>query len=63
MSGIKFDLISFPSIKYRSKPNPDLILNTMASLNVDPDQTLFCGDMRADFEAAKRAKVTFVFAK
>ena len=63
LSDIKFDLISFPSKKYRSKPNPDLILNTMASLNVDPDQTLFCGDMRVDFEAAKRAKVTFVFAK
>ena len=60
---IKFDLISYPMKKFRSKPSPDLILNTMSYLNVDPSESLYCGDMIYDLETAKRAKITFVLAK
>ncbi|MDC3125770.1 HAD family hydrolase [Candidatus Pelagibacter sp.] len=60
---IKFDLISCPVKKFRSKPSPDLILNTMSYLNIDPSDSLYCGDMIYDLETAKRAKITFVLAK
>ena len=60
---IKFDLISYPMKKFRSKPSPDLILNTMSYLNIDPSESLYCGDMIYDLETARRAKITFVFAR
>ena len=60
---IKFNLISSPKKKFRSKPSPDLLLNTISSLNVDPSESLYCGDMVYDLLTARRAGVMFVFAK
>jgi len=60
---VKFDFICCPVKKFRAKPSPDLILNTMSNLNVDPNKSLYCGDMIYDLKTARRAKIMFVFAK
>ena len=60
--GINFSMISSPEKKFRSKPDPDLILKTLTHLNYKPGDALYCGDTPVDFETAKKAKVAFIFA-
>ena len=63
LNSINFDLVNSPVKKFRSKPHPDLILNTISRLNVDPSESLYCGDMNYDLQTAKRAGIMFVLAK
>ena len=60
--GINFSMIITPEKNFKSKPDPDLILKTLNSLNYEPSDALYCGDTPVDFETAKKAKVAFIFA-
>jgi HAD superfamily hydrolase (TIGR01549 family) len=60
--GVNFSMITTPEKKFRSKPDPDLILKTLTHLNYEPGEALYCGDTLVDFETAKKAKVAFIFA-
>jgi HAD superfamily hydrolase (TIGR01549 family) len=46
----------------RGKPNPDPLLYACLQLGVDPYNTLYVGDMKADWEASRRASTHFVYA-
>tara|TARA_B100001559_G_C16341618_1_gene548308 strand:- start:109 stop:699 length:591 start_codon:yes stop_codon:yes gene_type:complete len=58
----KFDYISCPCAGMRGKPAPDQLLYTMATLNTDPSDTVYIGDMIYDQQAAERAGVRFEYA-
>jgi D-glycero-D-manno-heptose 1,7-bisphosphate phosphatase len=44
------------------KPNPGMLLRIMQTLDVDPQETLYIGDLAIDREAARRAGVAFMWA-
>lgn len=44
----------------RSKPNPDMLLELMTRLGVEPERTLMVGDTEWDLEMARRAGVAAV---
>jgi D-glycero-D-manno-heptose 1,7-bisphosphate phosphatase len=44
------------------KPNPGMLLRIMQILDVDPQETLYIGDLAIDREAARRAGVAFMWA-
>jgi D-glycero-D-manno-heptose 1,7-bisphosphate phosphatase len=44
------------------KPNPGMLLRIMHTLDIDPQETLFIGDLEIDREAARRAGVAFMWA-
>ena len=57
-----FDYICCPTNGLRGKPAPDQLLYTMATLNTDPSETVYIGDMIYDQQAAHRAGVRFEYA-
>ena len=58
----EFDYISCPTAGLRGKPAHDQLLYTMATLNTDPSETVYIGDMIYDQQAAHRAGVRFEYA-
>lgn len=52
-----FDLTLSADDVSNSKPNPEIILKAMNTLNVSPEDTLFVGDAINDVLAAKKARV------
>ena len=54
--------IHCPNNKYRGKPFPDHILNSITKNNVKRKDACFFGDMKVDYLAANNAKIDFVFA-
>ncbi len=55
--------IHCPSIRFRGKPFPDQLLYSLKKNKITASDACFIGDTKIDFLAAKRANVTFVFAK
>ncbi len=45
------------------KPEPEMLLRLMRRFDADESQTLFVGDMEKDAEAARRAGVSFMWAR
>ena len=60
---IKPSSIHCPNKKLRGKPFPDHLLNSLKRNKVKAQNAYFFGDMEVDFQAAKKAKIKFVFAK
>lgn len=62
---VSFDIITTPeSVGVgRGKPNPDQLLKIAVELGVDPENSLYVGDMDVDRKAAQRAGFQFVHAK
>ena len=58
----KFDIVQTPDSVLRGKPAPDHLLYAMSTLNIDPQHTLYIGDMDVDYQAAKRANIDYVHA-
>ena len=52
-----------PNKKLRGKPYPDHLLYSLKKNKIKVEEACFVGDTEVDFLAAKRAKITFVFAK
>ena len=59
---VTFVTIQTPEDKYRGKPAPDHLLIAMAEANADPCDTVYMGDMDADFHAAHRADIRYAHA-
>ncbi len=63
----KFDIkpssIHCPNKKFRGKPYPDHLLNSLKRNKVKAQNAYYFGDTDIDFLAAKRAKIKFVFVK
>jgi HAD superfamily hydrolase (TIGR01549 family) len=57
-----FVTIQSPSERYRGKPAPDYLMIAMAEAGEDPSDTLYIGDMKTDYEAARRAGIDYVHA-
>jgi HAD superfamily hydrolase (TIGR01549 family) len=62
MLPIVFDVVMTPNDRSRGKPAPDHLLAAMAHAGVDPADTIYVGDMDADFEAARRAQIDYAHA-
>ncbi len=45
------------------KPNPGMLLQAMEDAGVEPEETIFVGDMETDMQAAENAGVAFYWAK
>lgn len=58
---VAFDYIGTPNFM-RGKPAPDHLLRAMATVGVDPAETVYLGDMAVDAEAARRAGCRYVHA-
>jgi len=57
-----FDDVQTPNDFYRGKPAPDHLLLTMAVTQVDPNDSLYIGDMDVDFDASIRAGIDYLHA-
>jgi phosphoglycolate phosphatase len=57
-----FSIVRTPNNFYRGKPAPDHLLQAISISNLDPDQTLYIGDMLVDYQASKRAKIDYIHA-
>ena len=57
-----FDDVQTPSDFYRGKPAPDQLLLSMAITQVDPNDSIYIGDMDVDFHAANRASIDYLHA-
>jgi phosphoglycolate phosphatase-like HAD superfamily hydrolase len=55
-----FDVIVSCEDTKNHKPSPDPLLFACKKLKVKPEDVMFIGDARFDYEAAKSAKVNFV---
>ena len=55
-----FDDISTFEITKEHKPDPEPLFYVMNKLNVKPEETLYVGDSKSDYECAKNAKVEYV---
>lgn len=55
--------IHCPNKKLRGKPFPDHLLASLKKNKVKAKNAYYFGDMEVDFQAAKNAKIKFVFAK
>jgi phosphoglycolate phosphatase len=62
MLPVTFSCVHAPDGKMRGKPAPDHLLMAMAQTGVDPAETLYIGDMAADYEAAERAGIDYAHA-
>ena len=62
----KFNLniqsISCPNSKLRGKPYPDQLLNILKKNKIKAKEAVYIGDMKVDYHAAFRAKISFIFA-
>ena len=54
--------IHCPSHKYKGKPSPDLINACVKKNNFQKKYCFYIGDTNHDYEAAKNAKINFIFA-
>jgi phosphoglycolate phosphatase len=59
---VSFQVVQTPNDLHRGKPAPDHLLVAMAEANIDPQETIYIGDMDADYEAATRAGVDYAHA-
>ena len=59
---IHFSLICVPSLKHKSKPNPDLLNFAFKRLGIKSKNSIYVGDTLNDLLASKRAKTNFVLA-
>lgn len=59
---IHFSLICVPSLKHKSKPNPDLLNFAFKKLGIKSKNSIYVGDTLNDLLASKRAKTNFVLA-
>lgn len=61
---LSFDCIISPEdvLSGRGKPHPDPLLLACVTLGVDPQDTIFVGDMKADYLATMAAGIHFVHA-
>jgi len=57
-----FDDVQTPCVSYRGKPAPDHLLLSMAITQVDPNDSVYIGDMDVDFDAANRAGIDYLHA-
>ena len=57
-----FDIVQTPDGMCRGKPAPDYLLLSMAVIGVDPDDTIYVGDMQVDHEAATRSRIDYLHA-
>ena len=58
-----FDFVSCPSESLNGKPSPDQMLYTLKKLRLNPDEVVYVGDMKTDYDCADAAGVKFVHAK
>ena len=56
-------IVSCPAARLRGKPYPDQLLNILKKNNVKPKEAVYIGDMKVDYQAAFRSKISFIFAK
>jgi phosphoglycolate phosphatase len=56
---VNFDVVQTPNGLLRGKPAPDHLLTSMATVNVDPSQSCYVGDMATDWECALRAGIAY----
>lgn len=59
---VEFTTVQTPEHRFRGKPSPDHLLLAMAEAQTDPADTIYVGDMDADYEAAIRANVDYLHA-
>jgi phosphoglycolate phosphatase-like HAD superfamily hydrolase len=59
---VEFTSVQTPDPRYRGKPAPDHLMAAMAEAQADPAETVYVGDMDADYEAATRARVDYIHA-
>lgn len=59
---VEFTTVQTPDKRFRGKPAPDHLLLAMAEAQADPAETIYVGDMDADYEAACRAGVDYLHA-
>ena len=59
---VTFATVQTPENKHRGKPAPDHLLLAMAEANADPSDTIYMGDMDADYHAARRADIKYAHA-
>jgi HAD superfamily hydrolase (TIGR01549 family) len=62
MLPVDFETVRTPNGHLRGKPAPDHLLMAMAETGVDPAETIYVGDMIADYEAARRAGIDYAHA-
>ena len=55
-----FDFIQGESPKFKTKPSPEMIQNTLESLRIDVSEALYIGDTEVDFESANNTKMDVV---
>lgn len=60
---IKFSQVQTPNKVMRGKPAPDHLLYILATLNFDPSEAVYIGDMPTDAEAAQRANIDYINAE
>ena len=58
-----FNFIECPNKHLRGKPFPDCLLKNLQKYSVKSKNATFVGDMYSDYQAAKRARIKFIFAK
>ena len=58
-----FNFIECPNKHLRGKPFPDCLLKNLKKYSIKSNNATFVGDMLSDYQAAKRAKIKFIFAK
>ena len=59
---IKIKTIQCPSKKLRGKPYPDQINKVIKKLRITKKKCVYIGDAKVDLEAAKSARIDFLFA-
>ena len=60
---IKPNSIHCPNNRLRGKPYPDHLLFALKKNKIDKNNACYVGDTKIDYIAAKRADISFVFAK
>ena len=59
---IPIKIVVSPQKKLKGKPFPDQILLALKKLMSSKKKTCYVGDMLVDYQAAKNAKISFIFA-
>jgi len=60
---LNFHLVSTPNKRLKGKPHPDQINFVIKNLGAKKKNTVYIGDTQIDCNAAKKAKIDFIFAK
>ena len=63
MLPVEFITVQTPNDRYRPKPAPDHLLAAMALTRTDPSDSLYVGDMMADYDSACRAGIDYLHAE